>query len=135
MNVSSQRSRLFLSSSLRKTRQIRSHTPCSSHSFSRRKQLEGLGSSASRSRHRAAVLRTYRIPSKTARLGVQGRPSFGWRLRSGSRGSIFAHSLSVRRTPRRGIADPSPPTVGLETRDRLQGYPPGPGYDTASSEF
>jgi hypothetical protein len=79
------------SSSLRNCRQILSHTSCSSHCRSRRQQVLGLGYSLGKSRQRAPVLSTQRIPSNTWRWSAQGRP----RLRTlGKSGSILAHCSS-----------------------------------------
>ena len=101
MKVSSQSRRPLASNSARNARQSRSHTSCSSQTLSLRQQVEALGYPSGRSRHRAPVFKTHRIPSSTKRLSVQGRPPRGWRGGAGSRGSIFAHCLSVRRTLRR----------------------------------
>jgi hypothetical protein len=79
------------SSSPRNCRQILSHTSCSSHWRRRRQQVLGLGYSLGRSRQRAPVLSTQRMPSSTRRLSAQGRP----RLRSlGSSGWILVHCSS-----------------------------------------
>ena len=79
------------SNSLRNCRQILSHTSCSSQCRSRRQHVLGLGYSLGRSRQRAPVLSTHRIPSSTWRLSAQGRP----RLRIlGKSGSILAHCSS-----------------------------------------
>jgi len=79
------------SSSLRNCRQIWSHTSRSSQCRSRRQHVLGLGYSLGKSRQRAPVLSTHRIPSSTWRLSAQGRP----RLRTlGKSGSILAHCSS-----------------------------------------
>src|SRR5580698_1633966 len=90
-NDSLQSSRPCWSSSERKCRQILSQMSCSSHWRKRRQQVLGLGYSLGRSRQRAPVLSTQRMPSNTRRLSAHGRP----RLRSwGRRGSSLAHCLS-----------------------------------------
>jgi hypothetical protein len=76
------------SSSARKARQAFSHTPCSSHSLSRRQQVEGLGYRWGRSHHGAPVRNTQRIPSKTSRLSIHGRPPRGDGFGLGNNGSI-----------------------------------------------
>ena len=79
------------SSSDRNARQILSQTPRSSHCRNLRQQVLALGYSLGRSRHRAPVLSTHRMPSRTRRFSAQGRP----RLRSlGKSGSIRAHCSS-----------------------------------------
>jgi len=79
------------SSSARNCRHTLSHTSCSSHWRKRRQQVLGLGYSLGRSRHRAPVLSTHRIPSSTRRFSAHGRP----RLRTfGRSGSILAHCSS-----------------------------------------
>jgi hypothetical protein len=90
-NDSLQSSRPCWSSSDRNCRHILSQTSCSSHWRKRRQQVLGLGYSLGKSRQRAPVLSTQRIPSRTRRLSAQGRP----RLRSlGKSGSSLAHCLS-----------------------------------------
>jgi len=79
----------------RNARQALSQTSCCSQSFSRRQHVEGLGYSLGKSAHGAPVRRTQRIPSKTLRFSIQGRPPYfdfwGW----GNNGSIFFHCASV----------------------------------------
>ena len=118
MNASSQSRRPLVSSCPKNARQTRNHTPCSSHACSRRQQVEGLGYSEGRSRHRAPVFRTQRIPSKTSRWAIQGRPPCGLNRARGSSGSIFSHCRSLSRMPRRGTATTSVPTAGRTTHDR-----------------
>lgn len=81
------------SSSERKARQILSHTPCFSQRASRRQQVAGLGYSAGKSRQRAPVLSTQRMPSSTCRLSAHGRPRL---FSTGSNGSILRHCASDR---------------------------------------
>ncbi len=97
----------FSSSSPRNARHTLSHTPCSSQSRRRRQQVLGLGYSGGRSRHRAPVFNTHRIPSSTSRLSLGGRPPFLFSLRFffGSRGAIFSHCSSVNNFPFRAIGE------------------------------
>lgn len=83
------------SNSPRKVRQRVSHTSASSHSASRRQQVAGLGYWSGRSRQRAPVRKTQRMPSKQARSAAPGRPPRGLRLGGGNNGAIFAHWISV----------------------------------------
>ena len=79
--------------SARNARQILSQISSSSHCWSRRQQVLALGYTSGRSRHRAPVFNTQRMPSKTCRLSAQGRP----RLSSfGNSGSMRRHCPSVR---------------------------------------
>ena len=98
MNVFSQRSRPRASSSPRKARHMASHVPSSSHARSRRQQVDPLGYPSGKSRHRAPVFKTQRIPSTTSRLLTRGRPPFGERRGRGRWRSIWAHCASVTRT-------------------------------------
>ena len=76
--------------------QARNHTPSSSHRRRRRQQVEPLGNSAGRSRHRAPTRRTQRMPSKQLRFDAQGRPRPSRRrLGSGNKSSICFHCWSV----------------------------------------
>jgi hypothetical protein len=80
------------SSSARNCRHILSQMPSSSHRCNRRQQVAGLTpKSDGRSRQRAPVLSTQRMPSRTARLSFQGRPALEY---CGSNGSSLAHCLS-----------------------------------------
>ena len=72
-----------------------SQTSSSSHSRSRRQQVDGLGYSFGRSDHGAPVRSIHSIPSKTLRSSAQGRPPFFDLLRFGKNGCIFAHCSSV----------------------------------------
>ena len=100
MNVFSHCSRPRASRWPRKARHIRSHVPSSSHARSRRQQVDPLGYPSGRSRHRAPVLSTHRIPSTTSRCGTRGRPPCRERVGRGRCGSIVAHCASVNRTLR-----------------------------------
>ena len=97
MNVCSQRSRPRASSWPRKARHRRSHVPSSSHCRNRRQQVDPLGYPSGRSRQRAPVFSTQRIPSTTSRLLTRGRPPLRDRRGRGRCGSIFAHCASVSR--------------------------------------
>ena len=83
------------SSSARNARQASSQMSCSSHSLSRRQQVEGLGYCFGRSAHGAPVRRIQSIPSKTLRLSAQGLPPRLVFLSFGSNGSIFSHCVCV----------------------------------------
>ncbi len=84
------------SSAPSRVRHASSQTPCSSHCFSRRQQVDGEGNSSGRKRHAAPVCRIQRMPSKQARFGAQGRPRRSRRsLGLGSNGSISFHCSSV----------------------------------------
>lgn len=98
MNVSSQRSRPRASSFDRYARQMRNQTPSSSQRRRRRQQVAGLGYSSGRSRQRAPVFNTQRMPSNTERWPIHGRPPRGRAGRGGSSGSSRRHCFSVRRT-------------------------------------
>jgi len=92
-NDSLQSSLPRLSSWRRNSRQTLSQTPRLSHCRKRRQQVLGLGYCAGRSRQRAPVLSTHRIPSRTRRLSAQGRPL----LRSlGRSGWMAFHCSSVK---------------------------------------
>ena len=94
--ASSHLSRLSWSNAPSSVRQACSHTPSSSHCFSRRQQVEGEGKSSGRKRHAAPVWRIHKMPSKQARFGAGGRPRLsGRRLGLGSRGSISTHCSSL----------------------------------------
>jgi len=89
--LSSQSSVPRASSSERNARHTLSQTPCFSQRANRRQQVAALGYSLGRSRQRAPVLSTQRIPSSTRRFSAQGRPRLTSR---GSNGSIFFHCSS-----------------------------------------
>ena len=74
MKLSSQSSVPRSSSMRMNLRQSLSHTPRSSQSLSRRQQVDALGKCAGRSRHRAPVLSTQKMPSNTSRSGQRGLP-------------------------------------------------------------
>lgn len=84
------------SSAPSRARHASSQTPCSSHCFRRRQQVDGEGNSSGRKRHGAPVCRTQRIPSKHARLDAHGLPRLSLRVAgAGSNGSTNFHSSLV----------------------------------------
>jgi hypothetical protein len=83
------------SNSARKALHASSQMSCSSHCRNLRQQVEGLGYRLGRSAQGAPVRGPQRIPSNTAQLSMNGLPPFRETLGCGSRGSIFAHWLSV----------------------------------------
>jgi hypothetical protein len=97
-NVSSQSSSCWWCSAASMARQAWSHTPCSSHCRNRRQPVGPLGYSGGRSRHRAPVRSTHRMPSTHSRFEAQGRPRPS-RLRwgGGKTYSINAHCRSLSR--------------------------------------
>jgi hypothetical protein len=73
-----------------------SHTSRSSQLRSRRQQVDPSGNSSGRSRHRAPVRNTHRMPSRQARLLAQGRPRPSLRrFGSGNNGSSIFHCSSL----------------------------------------
>jgi hypothetical protein len=94
MKASCQSKAPLASSWAKKARQISSQIPLSSQSFRRRQHVDELGYLLGRSSHLAPVLSIQRIPSRTRRLSAGGLPPFGFRLGSGSKGSIFCHCSS-----------------------------------------
>ena len=94
--ASSHRRRPCASSVPSNLRQALSHTPCSSHPFNRRQQVEGEGYSSGRKRHAAPVCRIQRMPSRQLRFGAEGRPRPSLRrFGSGNSGPINSHCSSV----------------------------------------
>ena len=91
IKLSSQSSVPRASSSAKNARHTLSQMPCFSQRAKRRQQVAALGYSLGKSRHRAPVLSTQRIPSSTWRLLAQGRPRL---FSCGSNGSIFFHCSS-----------------------------------------
>src|SRR5712692_1650795 len=94
-------------SSARNARQTFSQMPCSSQSRSRRQQVEGCGYSSGKSCQRAPLRRIHRIPSRTRRLSIHGRPPRRFLRGFGSKGAIFFHCDSVSNGPDRAIGPPS----------------------------
>ena len=112
--VSSHRSRPSPSSAPSSARQASSHTPCSSHCFSRRQQVAGEGYLSGRNRHAAPVLSTQRMPSRQARFDAHGRPRLSLRrLGSGNSGSINSHCPSVNNTNRFLLTQKAQQTIRL----------------------
>jgi len=96
MKASSHRNRPLASNSPSNVRQALSHTPCSSHPFNRRQQVDGEGYSSGRKRQAAPVCSIQRIPSKKLRFGAGGRPRPSFRrFGSGNSGPINSHCSSV----------------------------------------
>ena len=104
-----------------KARHNRSHTPCCSQSRNRRQQVAGLGYRVGKSRQRAPVLSTHKMPSRQARSSAGGLPPFADLRRLGSSGLIFSHCSSVTKTSCRRAIESSP-FNGLHnaTLDRAQ---------------
>jgi hypothetical protein len=100
MNACSHGNRPRASRWLRNARHSRIQIPSASQSRSRRQQVLPLGYPSGRSRHRAPVRSTHRIPSTTSRCPTRGRPPVGDRGLRGRCGAIFAHCASVSRTLR-----------------------------------
>jgi len=96
MKASSQSKSPSASSCDRKVRQILNYSSSSDHRFSRRQQVEGLGYRWGRSCQRAPVRNTHRMPSRTLRLSVRGRPPFDPDFSDGSNGAILSHCSSLR---------------------------------------
>jgi hypothetical protein len=93
MNTSSQLSLPWASSAERNTRQIWSQISSSSQSRSRRQQVLALGYRSGRSRQRAPLRSTHRMPSKTSRSSARGRPH---PVAGGSSGWMISHCHSLR---------------------------------------
>lgn len=92
MKLSLQSSWPRRSSSARNCRHTLSQMPSASHWWRRRQQVAGLTpKSEGRSRQRAPVRNTQRMPSSTARLSFHGRPALEY---CGKSGSSLAHCLS-----------------------------------------
>jgi hypothetical protein len=107
-NTSSQSKSRRSSSVSRKACQISTSTPSPSHSTNRRQQVLGEGYRSGKSRQRAPLRSTHKIPSKQARSSAGGRPPRGDRLRFGMNGSIFSHCLSLTKTSCRRAIERTP---------------------------
>ncbi len=94
-NTSLQLSLPWASSCPSKPRQIFNHTSRSSHSCKRRQQVLAEGYSAGKSRQRAPLRRTHKMPSKTRRGSLGGRPRCRRRAGLGRSVLILSHGLSV----------------------------------------
>jgi len=92
-------------------RQMSNQTSCSSHNWSRRQQVDGLGYLSGKSCQRAPVRRIHKIPSNTSRLGAQGRPPFLDLGNGGKSGSMCCHCLSVKSGLRRRWVIALPPPL------------------------
>jgi hypothetical protein len=86
----------------RNANQMRSHTPCSCHSWSRRWQVERLPYFGGKSFQRAPERSIQRMPLRVRRSSARGLPR---PLCAGSNGSISAHWSSRSSSP---MAQPSP---------------------------
>lgn len=96
MKTSSHSSKPRRSKSPSKVRQTSSNTPSCSHCCNRRQQVAPLGYREGRSRQAAPLRNTHKMPSKQARLSIQGRPLPSRRRFSfGKSGSNFFHCWSV----------------------------------------
>ena len=93
IKTSSQLSLPCSSNSQSKRRQSVSHKSSSSQSRNRRQQVLALGYSLGRSRQRAPLRRTHKIPSKTALSSARGRPN---PRGGGNKGAIFSHCRSLK---------------------------------------
>jgi hypothetical protein len=110
-----------------KVRHTSNHTPCSAQSRSLRQQVAGEGKSGGRSRQRAPLFKTHKMPSTTARLSIGGRPPLADGLVLGNSGSILRHCCSLnngfRLTPQVNL------TRGFETtfsQENSAGWPEAP---------
>jgi hypothetical protein len=92
-NTSSQLSLPWASRAERNTRQMLSQRSSSSQSRNRRQQVLALGYRFGRSRQRAPLRSTQRMPSKTNRSSARGRPN---PPRGGSSGWMISHCQSLR---------------------------------------
>ncbi len=109
-NVSSQSSSWSWFSAANIALQAWSQTPCSSHCRNLRQQVGPLGYSEGRSRHRAPVRSTHRMPSTHSRFEAQGRPRLSRRrFGAGKKYSINAHCRSLSRML---PAQPIPAPIG-----------------------
>jgi hypothetical protein len=134
MNAVSHCNRPRASSSAMIARQIRSQVPSSSQRCNRRQHVDGLGYSAGRSRQRAPVFSTHKMPSTTARWLAQGRPPRWDRGIGGRNGSILAHCVSVKRTPRLATSATSGQCGTKSTIKVQEQTQPLRGYETASND-
>lgn len=106
IKASSQSRRPSASSRERNVRQIFSQISCSSQTFSRRQQVDGLGYLLGKSCQGAPVRRIHRIPSKTSRLSALGRPPREPGFSDGNRGAILNHWISLRNLEVAAIGPP-----------------------------
>ncbi len=94
-NTSSQLSLPWASSCPSKPRQILNQTSRSSHWRNRLQQVLAEGYTFGKSRQRAPLRKTQRIPSKTRRSSAVGRPRLRRRGVLGKSGLILSHCLSL----------------------------------------
>jgi hypothetical protein len=118
MNTCSHPIRPRASSSSRNARHMANQVPSASHCRKRRQQVDPLGYPSGRSRQRAPVLRTHKIPSTTSRWLTRGRPPVRERRGRGRCGAIFAHCASVSRTLR--LATLTSDQRSTATREKVQ---------------
>ncbi len=105
----------------------RRHTPRSSQPRNRRQQVDPLGYLSGRSRQRAPVRSTHRMPSTHARFATQGRPRRSLRrFGTGKNGSIRVHCLVVSICQQ--------PTT-MRVRDISPQFEAEPIYETGSRSF
>lgn len=107
-NTSSQSSKPCSSSVSRKECQILTSTSSPSHSTSRRQHVLGDGYRSGKSRQRAPLRNTHKMPSKHARSSAGGRPPLADRFRLGMNRLIFSHCSSVTKTSCRLAIERSP---------------------------
>ena len=107
-NTSSQSSNPRWSSVSRKACQISTRMPSPSHSTNRRQQVLGEGYRSGKSRQRAPLRSTHRMPSKQVRLSAGGRPPRGDRFRFGINAPIFSHCSSLTKSSCRRAIERSP---------------------------
>ena len=113
------------SSSAMNARHASSQASRSSHSWSRRQQVDGEGYCAGRSFHRAPLLNTQRMPSKQRRSEILLLPFRFLSSGTARNGAILSHNLSVNSLLKRFAARESSfhfyrrlPTASNYIRDR-----------------
>ena len=94
IKASCQSSTPLASSIDRNLRQTSNQTPWSSQSRNRRQHVDALGYRSGKSCQRAPVRKTHKIPSRTCRLSIGGRPPFRFGFGSGSSGFSSFHLSS-----------------------------------------
>ena len=82
----------------RKACQMRTSTSSVSHSTSRRQHVLGEGKRSGKSRQRAPLRSTHKMPSKHARSAARGRPPLALLHGCGMNGLIRSHCSSVSKT-------------------------------------
>src|SRR6266571_5674211 len=122
-------------SSLKNVRQMFNQTPRSSQSRSRRQHVEGCGYFSGRSCQRAPLRRIHRIPSKTRRFSIHGRPPRRCLGGFGSKGAIFFHCASVSNGPHRAIGPPSALLTSLISYFQKLNHPHFNGLSTVVQQL